>query len=217
MLFLGKFVLNKENKMEHVPRRSVILDAVDEKMELLAKKNIFIVGGEIDFNTVGGLFANLFTRLSAENKKLWIILDSPGGNVQQGLAVHDFLRALDLQGYEVNIIAIGQVASMAICILQAGTKRYAFPNTQFTIHQVSLCGDGDPQEVNQLMENAKELERLNEVVLKIIAERSGMDLQVLMKISKKTDYSVDAYNAKGFGQNGLVDEIVTTFPFEING
>ncbi len=80
-----------------------------------------------------------------------------------------------------------------------------------------MSGEGDPQEVNQLMENAKELERINEVVLKIVAERSGMDLQELLRISKKTDYSIGADKAREFGQHGLIDEVITTFPFQING
>lgn len=217
MIFCGQVVLHKEIKMEKPMRRSVILDAIDEKIELLGQRNFFVIGSEIDQSTLGGLFANLFTRLMPENKKpLWVMLDSPGGSFHQGLAVYDLLRAIALQGWDVNIISIGQVASMAVCILQAGTKRYAFSNTQFTVHQASLSGDGDPQEVNRLMENAKELERLNETVLKIVAERSGMDLQELLKISKKTDYSMDADTAKRFGKHGLIDEVITTFPFPIN-
>ncbi len=202
--------------MEQPVFRSVRLDAVDEKLELLGRRGVFLIGGEIDHSTVGGLFANLFTKLTFENKnRLWVMLDSPGGDINQGLAVHDFLKAVALQGWEVNIISIGQVASMAVCILQAGTNRYAFPNTQFTIHQASLFGDSDPQEVNKLMENARELERLNEVVLRIIAERSGVDLEELFKISKKTNYSMSADKAKAFGQHGLIDKVITTFPFLI--
>ena len=204
--------------MEQSVSRLIKIDAVDEKLELLANKSIFLVGGEIDHSTVGGLFANLFTKLSPENKRpLWVILDSPGGSIHQGLAVYDFLRAIALQGWEVNIISIGEVASMAVCILQAGTKRYAFPSTQFTVHQASLIGESDPQEVNKLMENAEELKRLNEIVLKIVAERSGMDLKELMFLSNKTDYSISSDKAREFGSHGLIDEVVDTFPFQING
>jgi len=218
VVFCGQLNIKKETKVEQSVCRSVRLDSVDEKLELLADRGIFIIGGEIDAGTVGGLFANLFTKLTPETKKpLWIMLDSPGGSIYQGLAVYDFLRAVALQGWEVNIISVGDVASMAVCILQAGTKRYSFPNTQFTVHQASMSGEGEHQEVNKLLESAEELKRLNKVVFKIVAERSGMDMKELLNLSRKTDYSISADKAKGFGPHGLIDEVVATFPFQING
>ena len=185
-------------------RRSVQLDAVDEKMEFFANKGIFILGGDIDIDSFYGLLTGVF-------------LNSCGGDILQGLAIHDILVAVAKHGIVVNILGMGVVASMAVCIMQAATKRFAFPNTQFTIHQASLTGDGGTQEVNELIENAKEVERVNEIVLKIIAERSGVDLEGLKSISKKTDYSIGADKAKEFGQHGLIDEVITTFPFPING
>lgn len=199
------------------PRRSVRLDAVDEKIEILANKGIYLLAGPIDYGAVGGIFANLFTRFSSENsQRIWVVLDSPGGNLHQGLAVYDLFRAIALRGWEVNIISLGQVASMAVCILQAGTRRYSFPNAQFTIHQASLHSKGEQiSEVNQLNEEAKELKRVNHIVLKIIAERSGMEIKELLRRSKKTDYSMDASSAKVFGKNGLIDEIITYLPFQL--
>ena len=165
------------------------------------------------------LFANLMPFLYSTSKKpLWVFINSPGGDIFQGLAIHDFFKALRNHGIEINIVGMGLVASMAVSILQAGTRRYAFPNTQFTVHQASLTGGGDrQQEVNEVVEQAKELERLNEIVLETIDERSGMNMEELKRLSKKTDYSVSAESAKRFGPNGLIDEIVTTFPFSLNG
>jgi ATP-dependent protease ClpP protease subunit len=49
--------------------------------------------------------------------------------------------------------------------------------------------------------------------MKIIAERAGMAIDELIRLSKKKDcwFSVEA--ARGLGKNGLIDEIITTFPF----
>lgn len=197
--------------------RSVRIDAIDEKLETLANKGIFMLGGPIDLGSVGGLLTNVLPMLSFEDKKpIWVLLDSPGGDITQGFAVHDFLRALVEQEWQVNILCIGQVASMAVAIMQAGTKRYSFPNTQFTIHQASLYSEGDDRiEVNKMAEETRELKRLNHIVLKIIADRSGIEMRQLLKRSKKTDYSINAEEAKKFGQHGLIDEIVTTFPFKL--
>lgn len=218
MLLCEQNVLKKETKAEKsLLYRSVKLDAVDEKIELLGEKGIFIIGSEIDQSTVGGLFVNVLPKLSCVDKKpIWVILDSPGGSISQGFAVHDFLKTLTLQGWEVNVLGLGEVVSMAVCIMQAATRRYAFPNTQFMVHQASLHSEGEQiSEVNKLTEDARELKRLNHIVLKIIAERSGMEMRQLLKLSKKTDCSMDALNAKNFGKNGLIDEIVDKFPFQL--
>ncbi|KKS13755.1 MAG: ATP-dependent Clp protease proteolytic subunit 2 [Candidatus Yanofskybacteria bacterium GW2011_GWA1_41_6] len=187
-------------------------------MEFFANKGIFILGGDIDIDSFYGLLTGVLPVIYYKNKEpIWVFLNSCGGDILQGLAIHDILVAVAKHGIVVNILGMGVVASMAVCIMQAATKRFAFPNTQFTIHQASLTGDGGTQEVNELIENAKEVERVNEIVLKIIAERSGVDLEGLKSISKKTDYSIGADKAKEFGQHGLIDEVITTFPFPING
>ena len=204
--------------MEQSVRRSVRLDVVDEKVEFLANKGIFLLGGVIETQVLYGFFMGILPKLYSVNKKpIWIFLDSPGGDIFQGLALYDLFKAVTKQGVEVHIVGIGMVASMAVCIMQAATRRYAFPSTQFTVHQASLSGDGERQEVNEMIETAKEVERLNEIVLNIIAGRSGIDLKELMILSKKTDYSVGAGKAKEFGPYGLIDEVITTFPFQING
>ena len=203
--------------MRTQPQRIVELDSVDEKLELLAHKGIYILGGAIDIASMAGLTANIITRLSSLDKiPMWILLNSPGGDIIQGLAVYDLIKAIAGQGWEINIIGLGQVASMAVCIMQAGTKRYALSNTQFTIHQASLFSEAEDRvEVNKMVEDTKELKRLNHIILKIIAERSGMDMRQLLRRSKKTDYTLDTTAAKEFGERGLIDEIITTFPFQL--
>lgn len=219
ILSLRRSLIGK--KMRQPPiRRHINMDIIDEKMELLADKGIFILGGDVCMESFYQLLVGMLPKLYFQkDKKVWVILNSPGGDIFQGFAIYDFLKAIANQGIEVNVIGIGMVASMAVAIMQAGTKRYAFPNTQFTVHQASLSSSGEQQEVNEMVEMAKEVERINEAVLKIISKRSGMKMEELMRISKKTDYSVGASEAIAgkFGPHGLIDEVTTTFPFQING
>lgn len=196
--------------------RQVIRSSIMEnKLETLVQKNIFCLPGIIDTRMAVTLLMDLLYQKLVEPTKdpLWVIINSPGGMIDQGLAIYDTLKMIGETDTQVNTAALGDVSSMAVTILQAGTRRYSFPNAQFTVHQARLTGSGDRQEVNELMESAKELERQNELVLNIIAERSGMSMEELLKISKKTDYSMDAKAALKFGTHGLVDEIVTCLPF----
>lgn len=188
------------------------------KLETLYSKGIFVVPGTVDDGMAFTFMMDLFySELSGSVNKdapLWVVVNSPGGLIPHGLGVYDIIRALIAKGRTVNTIGYGEVASMAVCIMQAGSQRYSLPNTQYLIHQASYSGGGDERrEVNEMAEDAKELERMNNIVLGIISERSGMDMKKLKKISKKTDYSLNPRDAKNFGPKGLIDEIVTTPPF----
>jgi len=117
-------------------RKVMRLDPGDEKRELLAEKGIFFLD-EIDENNAYVIFLEvIYLHLINFNSPIWIILNSPGGDAASGLAIIDTIRALVKKGRVVNILGVGEVASMATAVMQAATKRYCLPNTQFLVHQV---------------------------------------------------------------------------------
>lgn len=142
-----------------------------------------------------------------------IILDSPGGDVFAGFAIHNMIRAAVVSGIEVNIIGKGLMASMATVILQAGSRRLALPHTQFLVHEISQDIFAVTEKVSETEERVEETKRLNRIVMDIIAQRVGMDVDALIKLSKKRDCWFDGQGALKLGTNGLIDEIVETFPF----
>ncbi len=188
---------------------------VEHKLETLIKKNVFFLVGIIDCRMSYTLLMDLvYQKLTKPVEgPMWAIINSPGGMLEQGLAIYDTMQMLAKTGTQVNTVAIGDMASMAVSILQAGTRRYSLPNSQFTLHQAALGGVPGRQEVNSLMDIAKELERQNKIVLQIIAERSGMPMEELFELSKKTDFSMNAQAALKFGKHGLIDEVITSLPF----
>ncbi len=146
-------------------------------------------------------------------KPIWIILDSCGGSVVAGLAIYDTIKATVASGAEVNIIGKGIVASMASVIIQAGSKRLALPHTQFLVHEISQSIFEEEEKVSEGEERIQEVKRINRIIMNIIAERAGIDVDELIKLSKKKDCWFDALGARKLGTNGLIDEIITTFPF----
>lgn len=147
-----------------------------------------------------------------KEKPIRILLNSRGGNIRDGFAIYDAIRGYVKAGAEISIIGLGTVASMAVAIMQSAKTRYALPHTQFGIHQASKFG-GESEEVNVARERVTELDRLNRISMGILAERTGMNLEELLDLFKKTDkwYDVDA--AKGFGKHGLIDQILPALPF----
>lgn len=118
-------------------------------------------------------------------KPIWIILNSPGGDILYGFGIYDLIRSVIEKETTINILCTGMVASMSAVILQAGSKRVSFPNTQFLIHQVSQTIFDKNEEVNEGEERVEENKRVNRITMGIIAERIGMDLDMLLKLSKK--------------------------------
>lgn len=206
--------------MDNLQYRSTMrLEPGDEKRYALAEKGVFIMDDEIDGSASYSITLNLMHRLLYGIKTpVWLLLNSPGGNVSDGFAIYDEIKALTESGVIVNIVGRGRVASMATAIMQAGSRRYSLPHTQFLVHQVrNIIGFFEVEEVNQGKERVEETERLNDIVMGLIADRAGIELEKLKELSKKTDVWLDPKKAKELGTNGLIDEIITTLPFAING
>lgn len=200
-------------------RKVMRLEPGDERRYDLADKGVLILADEIDGSASYALTLDFIHRhLMKVDMPVLIVLNSPGGDVAHGFAIFDFITAFATAGREVNILGLGDVASMATAIMQAGTRRYSFPNTQFLVHQIrQTLPFFKQEEVNEGRERQQEMDRINDIVMKMIADRVGIGLNEIKKLSEKKDFWLDAQSAKKFGPNGLIDEVVTTFPFQING
>ncbi len=184
----------------------------DEERMALAEKGVFSLE-EIDNSSSYTLTQHfLYKHLFQVSTPIWIVMNSPGGDVAHGLAIYDAIRMLAARGREVNVLGIGHVASMATVIMQAATNRYSTPHTQFLIHQVSQT-IVDHEEVNKSKDRVEETERLNNIVMGLIASRVGIDLEELKELCKKKDYWLDSESALKFGNHGLIDKVVTELLF----
>lgn len=194
-------------------RKVTKYDVYDEKRAILAEDGVLLFDGEIKEESPHVVFLELYElKKKRPSKPTWLVLNSPGGYVHPGFAIHDIISMFVAEGMEINILGMGMVASMAASIIQAGSRRFSLPHTQFLIHQLSQTKFYENEEVNEGRERVEELERINEINMKIISERAGIDLDKLKQLSKKKDYWLDAESAKNFGEHGLIDEIITEIP-----
>lgn len=138
-----------------------------------------------------------------------VVLNTPGGDVEHGLAIYDTIRMLVASGTEVHVVGLGRVASMGTVIMQAGSRRIATPNTQFLVHQISVTIDYyKSEEVTEVEERAAETKRLNDVVMGIIAKGTGHTLEELKSRCTKKNLWMNAESAQCFGRRGLIDEVI---------
>src|SRR5881392_3308656 len=166
---------------------------------LLKDRIVFV--GQIDDHIANLVIAQLlFLQMDDGKKDINIYINSPGGSVTAGLAIYDTMQFLTC---DVNTYCIGMAASMGAVLLAAGAKgkRYALPNSDIMIHQVSGGAQGTASDVERTVEF---MFKLKKRLIHLLAVHTGKtDEQV--KHDSDRDYYMTADEAK---QYGLVDEVV---------
>jgi len=167
---------------------------------LLVDRIIFI-GTPINDTVANVVVAQLlFLQMQDAKKDINIYINSPGGSVTAGLAIYDTMQFVTC---DVNTYCMGIAASMGAVLLCAGAKgkRYALPNSDIMIHQVSGGAQGQASDVErQVLFMFKLKKRLNE----IISLHTGKPVEQVEKDADR-DYYMSAEEAKEYG---LVDEVV---------
>ncbi len=168
---------------------------------LLVDRIIFI-GTPINDTVANVVVAQLlFLQMQDGKKDINIYLNSPGGSVTAGLA--DLRHRCSSSRVDVNTYRMGIAASMGAVLLCAGTKgkRYALPNSDIMIHQVSGGAQGQASDVERQVEFMYKLKRrLNG----ILSKHTGKSVEQVERDADRDNY-MTADEAKEYG---LVDEVV---------
>ena len=167
----------------------------------LLKDRIIFIGTGIDDHVANLVIAQLlFLQMEDAKKDIHIYINSPGGSVTAGLAIYDTMQFVTC---DVNTYCMGMAASMGAVLLCAGTKgkRFALPNSDIMIHQVSGGAQGTASDVERSVEFMYKLKRrLN----RILADHCGKPVDQVEKDADR-DYYMTADEACAYG---LVDEVV---------
>lgn len=167
----------------------------------LLKDRIIFIGTAIDEQMANGVIAQLlFLQMDDAKKDIHIYINSPGGSVTAGLAIYDTMQFVTC---DVNTYCMGMAASMGAVLLCAGTKgkRYALPNSDIMIHQVSGGAQGQASDVERQVEF---MFKLKKRLTRILSEHSGKSYDQVYQDAER-DYYMTAEEAKNYG---LVDAVV---------
>src|SRR5450432_1277863 len=167
----------------------------------LLKDRIIFLGTGIDDHVANIVIAQmLFLQMEDPKKDISIYINSPGGSVTAGMAIYDTMQFLTC---DVHTYCIGMAASMGAVLLCAGTKgkRYALPNSDIMIHQVSGGAQGQASDVERTVEY---MFKLKKRLISILAHHTGQPEKKVHDDSDR-DYYMGAPDAKAYG---LIDEVV---------
>lgn len=131
-------------------------------------------------------------------------INSPGGSVTAGMAIHDTMQYIRPR---VGTVCVGFAASMGAFLLTAGEPglRVALANAKVMIHQPSSGMQGTAADVEI---HAKELIKTRHKMNELMAKYTGQPIKEIEK-NVDRDKFFDADEAKAFG---LVDEVYEKRP-----
>jgi ATP-dependent Clp protease, protease subunit len=174
--------------------------SVDIYSRLLNDRIVFI-GTAID-DTVANLVVAqmLFLQMADPKKDINIYINSPGGSVTAGLAIYDTMQFVTC---DVATYCVGIAASMGAVLLAAGTrgKRYALPNSDIMIHQVSGGAQGTASDVERTVEW---MFKIKKRLIHILSQHTGKT-EEQVALDSDRDYWMSAEDARAYG---VVDEVV---------
>ena len=171
---------------------------------LLRERIIFVTGGVEDHMASVITAQLLFLESENPKKDVHMYINSPGGVVTAGLAIHDTMSYIRP---EVGTVCIGQAASMGSFLLAAGEpgKRVALTNSRIMIHQPSGGAQGMASDIEI---QAKEILRMRHRLNTLYAKYTGKTVEEIERAMDRDNF-LEADEAKAFG---LIDEVMDKRP-----
>ena len=167
-------------------------------------RDIYLIG-DIEKDTARGVIERLRELANDSTKPITIYINSAGGNVTDGLAIHDAVREIVSRNIEVTIIVQGMAYSMGSVVLQAAStgRRFSYPHSWIMIHEPAKWAGW--QSTSAAAQHLDRLKQMQAQIYEILANRSGKPLQKIIRDTKRTDFYLDAKKALEYS---LIDGIV---------
>src|SRR5499433_2237124 len=167
-------------------------------------RDVYLIG-DIEKDTARVCIERLRDLAGDNNRPITLYINSAGGNVTDGLAIHDVVRHLVSRGIEVTIIVQGMAYSMGSIVLQAASdgRRLAFPHSWIMIHEPAKWAGW--QSTTAAAQHLERLKQMQDQIYKILSSRSGKPLRQIIRDTKRTDFYLDAQSARDYG---LIDAVV---------
>lgn len=168
--------------------------------ERILNSRIIFINGEINKDLANNVIMELLLLDSISNEDISLYINSPGGSVQDGLAIID---TMNLIKSDVRTIAVGTAASMAAVILACGSKgkRSALPNASILLHQIMGGMQGQASDIEITY---KHLINIKNKLLKILSNVTGNNIKKL-EADIDRDFWLDANESIKYG---VIDTIL---------
>jgi ATP-dependent Clp protease protease subunit len=184
-----------------------LIDAVKaalKKEQSERLRDVYLVG-DIDKDTARTAIERIRELASDGDGPITLYLNTAGGNVTDGLALHDSILQVVADGREVAIVVQGMAYSMGSVVLQAASpgRRLCYPHSWIKIHEPAKWAGW--QSTTAAAQHLERLKQMQSQIYRILSARSGKPLRQIIRDTKRNDFYLDAIKALEYG---LVDRIL---------
>lgn len=167
----------------------------------LLEDRIIFLSGEINAEVANSVIAQmLFLEGKDNSKDICLYINSPGGEIDAGLAIYDTMNYIKC---DVSTICVGLCASMAAILLGGGEKgkRFALKNSKIMIHQPLGGVKGQASDIKIV---ADQILKTRNLINEILAKETG---KTRAKIEEDTnrDYYLTSTEALEYG---IIDKVL---------
>src|ERR671913_782262 len=188
----------------------LVIELVDAVKSIVRKeqsdrlRDVYLIG-DIEKDSARAVIERLRELANDGPKPITLYINSAGGNVTDGLAIHDAVRHLVTLGIPITIVVQGMAYSMGSVVLQAASpgKRFAFPHSWIMIHEPAKWAGW--QSTTAAAQHLDRLKQMQSQIYRILSARSGKQLRQIIRDTKRTDFYLDATKALEYG---LVDRVL---------
>jgi ATP-dependent Clp protease protease subunit len=188
----------------------LLLDLIDAVKGVLRKetsdrlRDVYLIG-DIEKEIARNVIERLRELANDNTRPITLYINTAGGNVTDGLAIHDSIRQLVHRGIEVTIVVQGMAYSMGSVVLQAASdgRRFALPHSWIMIHEPAKWAGW--QSTSAAAQHLDRLKQMQTQIYKILADRAGRPLRQIIRDTKRNDFYLDAKRSLDYG---LIDRIL---------
>ena len=184
-----------------------LIDAVKaalKKEQSERLRDVYLIG-DIDKDTARAAIERIRELSGDGPAPITLYLNTAGGNVTDGLALHDAIAQVVAEGHEVAVVVQGMAYSMGSVVLQAASpgRRLGFPHSWIMIHEPAKWAGW--QSTTAAAQHLERLKQMQSQIYRILAARSGRPLRQIIRDTKRTDLYLDASKALEYG---LIDKLL---------
>lgn len=178
--------------VEESPKNIAVMDVFSK---LIQERTIFI-DNVIDEDLANGVIAQLLYLDSLNDNEIKIYINSPGGNVVDGLAIYDVSKLIKSP---IRTVCVGMAASMGLVLMLMGKTRVGLKHSKLMGHQPSGGAFGKFSDMKIQLEF---MEELKEDLYTIIREKTIIeDVEDLFESDKW-------FNSKNALKCGILTQIL---------
>ena len=174
---------------------------VSADSKLLSQRKVFIEGEISSEYACEFIKKILILNEEDTDKPIDVLINSPGGEINSGMAIYDVIQASKAP---IRMFCIGRAYSMGAVLFSSGNHgRYMLPHSELMLHEPLLGNrvSGNSSSIQSISESLLETKRrMNQ----ILARHTGKSEE---EVEKATSYD-HYYSPEESREFGLCDEIV---------